>query len=86
MKVNTAKMRRSHVDGWKPRQTVSIDVETLKALLDELDELRELTGEPRCELCGEPGAIKGYGDDAADLCGDCRDDLADEYGESEREP
>jgi predicted DNA-binding protein (UPF0251 family) len=42
MTVDTAELRKTHVDGWRPRQSVSIDVETLRALLDELDALRAL--------------------------------------------
>lgn len=44
MTVDTIALRRTHVDGWRPRQSVTLDVETLRALLDEVDALRQLTG------------------------------------------
>lgn len=42
MTVDTAALRKSHVEGWRPRQSVELDVETLRAMLDELEELRLL--------------------------------------------
>jgi hypothetical protein len=42
MTVDTRALRASHVEGWRPRQSVELDVETLRALLDEVDELRVL--------------------------------------------
>lgn len=37
MTVDVLSLRKSHVEGWKPRQSVEIDVLTLEALLDELE-------------------------------------------------
>ena len=34
-----AELRRSHVDGWRRRMSVQLPVETLEALLDDLDAL-----------------------------------------------
>ena len=76
MTVDIEALRKTHVKGWKPRQSVQVEVRTLAALLDELDVLRRAADEaalpvwyvPVCEVCGRFGAGVN---EAESLCERC---------------
>lgn len=77
MTIDTTALRKSHVDGWRPRQSVEIDVETLRALLDEVDLSRRLLADLRdegvlelCEACSSPD-VSCHDVEGVPLCAPC---------------